>query len=148
MKRIESAWLEYFSTYNHWPVDDNNRCLDQPAGEKTMSNASTGVVLKANVIDMLTVPADAAQSKMNPKGIVFLREVGADLLDTDRTYVDPWGNPYKVLFDVDYDGLVRPQSSAIDDVRKKVIVWSMGPDGKDSNDAEADDNITSWSVRP
>jgi len=92
---------------------------------------------------------------------------------TDLVYRDPWGNPYIISMDLNYDemcvdvfygndvisggglnGLVRdpgvtgPNNWAF---RGKVMVWSAGPDGKIDNSGTANanqsfnkDNVLSW----
>jgi len=76
---------------------------------------------------------------------------------TDLVYRDPWGNPYVITMDLNYDemcndefyypfkissstgqdggpgfnGLVEPPNTVNDyQYRGKVMVWSAGPDGK------------------
>ena len=94
--------------------------------------------------------------------------VGADLV-----YRDPWGNPYVISLDLNYDdqcndafysldavskqsnntgynGLVNPNGVANNfQFHGKVMVWSAGPDGKIDPAAAANtgvnkDNVLSW----
>jgi prepilin-type N-terminal cleavage/methylation domain-containing protein len=92
----------------------------------------------------------------------------------DGIYRDPWGRPYIITLDLDYDGrcrdafyrlasvswtgsgdkgfngLVRPPNSGDDfEVARRVMVWSFGPDGRANpnqraNQGENRDNILSW----
>jgi prepilin-type N-terminal cleavage/methylation domain-containing protein len=86
---------------------------------------------------------------------------------TDLVYRDPWGNPYIITMDLNYDeicedafyksttvaagglnGLVQAPDGNYAD-RGKVMVWSAGPDGKiDSgvagNQGVNKDNVLSW----
>jgi prepilin-type N-terminal cleavage/methylation domain-containing protein len=59
----------------------------------------------------------------------------------DYNYRDPWGNPYIIAFDLDYDnGVDVPNAPASQNtvynpypytrIQRGVIVWSKGPDGK------------------
>ncbi len=116
--------------------------------------------------------------RQNPKKNAFLSEkfnsansgpgVGTDLL-----YRDPWGNPYIITIDLNYDNLCRDgfyrrgsvsQESgtrgfnglavSADDpnsweVRAPVMVWSMGPNGMADPGVKANlgvnkDNVLSW----
>ena len=109
-------------------------------------------------------PTANAGYQKNPQQTIFL---GAKLVDTNMTwsgvgqdlvYRDPWGNPYVISMDLNYDelcrdsfycsnsvsgpnnpglnGLISPTAttSAVgnDDFQYhgKVMVWSAGPDGK------------------
>jgi hypothetical protein len=90
----------------------------------------------------------------------------------DLVYRDPWGNPYVISMDLNYDeqckdafycldkvshgglnGLVNPDGPSATtgnwQYHGKVMVWSAGPDGKiDPNSAATiganKDNILSW----
>lgn len=92
---------------------------------------------------------------------------------TDLLYRDPWGNPYIVTIDLNYDNLCRDgfyRSSAVSqetglrgfnglavsaadaniwEARAPVIAWSLGPDGWADPGAPANagankDNVLSW----
>jgi len=93
-------------------------------------------------------------------------------VDKSGVYRDPWGNPYIITMDLNYDGmckdviydlnavsggglngLINPDgSSATTDnweYRGKVMVWSAGPDGKvdptvPANQGVNKDNVLSW----
>ena len=94
-------------------------------------------------------------------------------VDKDLVYRDPWGNPYLISLDLNYDdqcsdwmysqttvsqqngnagfnGLANPNGTANNfQFHGKVMVWSAGPDGKVDPNAKADvgynkDNILSW----
>jgi hypothetical protein len=99
-------------------------------------------------------------------GDTALPGVGPDLM-----YRDPWGNPYIITLDLNYDeycedtfyrsnsvsqggvnGLIQcPNDPAPDNwaYRGKVMVWSAGPNKKadpmdKANDSENKDNVLSW----
>lgn len=94
-------------------------------------------------------------------------------MGTDLLYRDPWGNPYIITIDLNYDNLCRDgfyrQSSVSQEngtkgfnglvqsadepnaweVRSPVIVWSMGPDGLADASTKANvgvnkDNVLNW----
>lgn len=94
-------------------------------------------------------------------------------IGTDLLYRDPWGNPYIITLDLNYDNLCRDGfyrrsavsqesgtrglnglAQAADDpnsweVRAPVIVWSMGPNGQADPTVKATagvnkDNVLSW----
>jgi prepilin-type N-terminal cleavage/methylation domain-containing protein len=89
----------------------------------------------------------------------------------DLVYRDPWGNPYIITIDLNYDGKARDafyRSSTVSigganglilntvdashiywEVSTPVIVWSVGPDGKIDGSTGANrgankDNLISW----
>jgi prepilin-type N-terminal cleavage/methylation domain-containing protein len=92
----------------------------------------------------------------------------------DGVFRDPWGNPYILTFDMNYDNQARDgfyMKSAVSDAgsnrgfnglfkadqangdsfeaRSAVMIWSLGPDGSanpaaKANEKENKDNVTSW----
>ena len=73
--------------------------------------------------------------------------------DDDRNkpqlWLDPWGNPYFIRINVDASEKIPDPTSADSAARvaRKIIVWSLGPDGMGSDtatDAANTDNICSW----
>ena len=112
----------------------------------------------------------------NPQQHIFLNahmsgDTSSPGVGTDLVYRDPWGNPYIITMDLNYNemcvdavygqdavstgglnGLTRDSSIAAPNnwaYRGKVMVWSSGPDGKMDNATLANqgvnkDNVLSW----
>jgi prepilin-type N-terminal cleavage/methylation domain-containing protein len=112
----------------------------------------------------------------NPQQHIFLNahmsgDTSSPGVGTDLVYRDPWGNPYIITMDLNYNemcvdavygqdavstggpnGLTRDSSIAAPNnwaYRGKVMVWSSGPDGKmdptvPANQAPNKDNVLSW----
>jgi prepilin-type N-terminal cleavage/methylation domain-containing protein len=120
-----------------------------------------------------------AGNSMNPRKQAYLEVSEADDprrggMGPDGIYRDPWGRPYIITLDLNYDGrsrdafyrlasvswagsgdkglngLVRVPGSGDDfEAARKVMVWSFGPDGKANpqqraNEGDNRDNILSW----
>jgi hypothetical protein len=116
----------------------------------------------------------------NPRKLGFLNAkntatIGNPGLGPDLVYRDPWGNPYIISMDMNYDnktrdGLYRFSSVSQDGAKGLnslfsptpiapnddfefnggVMVWSLGPDGQATKGDKANagvnaDNILSWS---
>jgi prepilin-type N-terminal cleavage/methylation domain-containing protein len=124
---------------------------------------------------------------LNPQKISFLNAKEVDRVNKpgnesfrvpgigpDAVYRDPWGNPYIITIDLNYDkqcrdgfycqdsvsasgsaagfnGLFRPPSGGPNtfESRNDVMVWSLGPDGMANFQQKANagvnkDNILSW----
>ena len=128
--------------------------------------------------DGTTFPANLNHA-LNTQRTTFLNAKEVDGLRTpgigpDGVYRDPWGNPYIITIDLNYDGKCRDglyrydvvskdpktgiglnghfnesrQANAWDN-RTEVMVWSLGPDGLASPQQAANlgvnkDNILSW----
>jgi prepilin-type N-terminal cleavage/methylation domain-containing protein len=114
----------------------------------------------------------------NPQQTIFLNakmsgDTSSPGVGTDLIYRDPWGNPYLITMDLNYNemcvdafygknaisggglnGLVQDPSATSPDnwaYRGKVMVWSAGPDGRIDNSGAANaiqgankDNVLSW----
>lgn len=98
-------------------------------------------------------------NSLNPKKNVYLnvksvsnRQPGG--VDEFGVYRDPWGHPYIIILDLDYDNRVLspfPQGSTGRPrfLPESVLVMSLGPDGKANFSVDQDhpdnrDNIYSW----
>ena len=119
-----------------------------------------------------TVTAVNANHQKNPKQVKYLNatQVSDNTLPgvgTDLVYRDPWGNPYVISMDLNYDdvcedsfyklpavsggglnGLVQ-QADGHYGSRSKVMVWSAGSDRKVDSTVKANqgvnkDNVLSW----
>ena len=72
-----------------------------------------------------------------------------DAKNCPHLWLDPWGNPYFIRINVDAtEKIPDPTSATVTDrIARKIIVWSLGPDGIGSDtatDAANTDNICSW----
>ena len=59
-------------------------------------------------------------------------------------WIDPWGNPYVVLVNVDYTDQIVDPTDSTKLVSGKAIAYSYGPDGASANDDDKKDNVCSW----
>ena len=129
----------------------------------------------ANLMNLTNYPGGGAtvnaNYQKNPQQTVFLSarmsgDTSSPGVGTDLVYRDPWGNPYVITMDLNYDELCEDAFyglSAVSDnnltalikapdgnyaYRGKVMVWSAGPDGaidKVNGAGTANkDNILSW----
>jgi len=152
--------------------------VNQP---QTLPYKDCNAEVVAILMDIETFPGTGADTVdkdhvKNPKKIRFLNAnmVAEDNLPgvgPDLVYRDPWGNPYIITLDLNYDGnardalyrldsvsnggingLVKPEPGTVAntwELRSPVMVWSAGPDGKFDPNEKADqgvnrDNILSW----
>lgn len=117
--------------------------------------------------------------QLNPSKTDFLNVKNAEGIKNagigeDGVYRDPWGNPYIITMDLNYDGVSRDgfyRNAAVSqdpantrkgltgltragnantfDARAEVMVWSLGPDGaadftQPANKGVNKDNVLSW----
>jgi prepilin-type N-terminal cleavage/methylation domain-containing protein len=131
----------------------------------------------AILMDMQTYPDGVTHTinygyVKNPQQRIFLNahmsgDASSSGVGTDLVYRDPWGNPYVITMDLNYDelcedvfyksntvsagglnGLIQ-QPDGFYAAHTKVMVWSAGPDGKIDGNSPANlgankDNVLGW----
>jgi prepilin-type N-terminal cleavage/methylation domain-containing protein len=157
-----------------------------PTGTYTVQTAGlplNNAEVIAILMDQTNYPGGGPTINMNhvknPQQHIFLNakmsgDTSSPGVGTDLVYRDPWGNPYVISMDLNYDDMcqdafyckakVSQQSGAVglnglvgsgvgnsDDFKDRdtVMVWSAGPDGKVDPDRAANqgankDNILGW----
>ena len=103
------------------------------------------------VIAELCVPEKITPS-LNKKNIKMLdpkKEYDASKGPTegdnpDHTWLDPWGNPYMIRINVDSSETVTDPSKSDKKLSARIILWSLGPDGKGGTPETDRDNVASW----
>ncbi len=196
---IVTAIQAYDSAYGRFPVSTNaqNAAAAQNGdftfggntfngGSYTVQNGN-GYAYEANNAEVIailtditntTVTAVNANHQKNPQRTLFLNaKVQGDTntwpgLGPDLVYRDPWGNPYVITMDLNYDeqckdafycqtavsqqsgntgynGLINPNGTVDNFLyHGKVMVWSAGPDKQiiagPANSGVNKDNVVSW----
>lgn len=122
---IAGAVKSYFAEYNKMPIKQGN-------GKGDFNSTD-----KPEIIPILR--AESAYDDWNPKGIAFLA--------ASITGTDPWGHPYVVIIDANFDDTISASASPIlsDDLHAKVAVYSLGPNGTLDANRRRGDDITTWS---
>ena len=69
--------------------------------------------------------------------------------NTENTWLDPWGNPYLIRINVDAsEQIPDPSKASGHRLAGRIILWSLGPDGRGSSGSYSDDtnkdNIAGW----
>jgi len=189
---IITAIEHYDSAYGRYPVSQSAQANANPDftyGGSVLANASFPTVntvsnaeVMAILMDMTNYPSGAATVNngyvKNPQQTLFLsaklsgydpatggQPVGG--VDVNGVYRDPWGNPYVITMDVNYDNLCEDafyKSTTVSGgglngliqapdgnwaLRGPVMVWSAGPDGQvdptlPANQGANKDNVLSW----
>jgi prepilin-type N-terminal cleavage/methylation domain-containing protein len=151
---IETAWKAYFNEYGQWPLMMNgNSALYLKAPGGLIANVATCTGLQTlNDTTALLLGVDTSITGAignynspvnNPKLIQFI-----NLKKDPATgnILDPWGHPYKFLFDSTYANQIANSylGTVGNPIPRGVIVWSMGPDGQDNSPATTADDVRSW----
>lgn len=144
---IVMAVKAYYAEYGHYPLAESGMQEDTTYAA---DNAQLFNVLRN--IPRPPSPNNAQNHVHNPRGllIIDLPEAQKRLsgVTKDGTFVDPWGAPYHVRIDTNYDEVIEnPAGPKIGPatLHTRVIAWSWGKDGRpgrSSNIATAD--VFSW----
>ncbi len=137
-KDVQGACQRYFAEYNRMPVPKG---VKHGGSDQSFSNDNS------SVIDILILADDLDDSAVvNSRSIRFL-DMDAKSLETYQKnksdgLLDPWGNPYQIFLDMDFDNRIEAES--LDEIRANVAVRSFGPDGKAYDGSGKDDDIRTW----
>jgi hypothetical protein len=135
---VETAVENFFTEYGKLPA----------AGTKVTTNTPEGIRLLQVLLGMET----AGDVSLNLRGIKFLSVKSGDDKRNGLVYTadgksieglyDPWGNPYTVEIDADYNDLLefRIGSKTVKLTGRRVAVHSPGPDRKPGTS----DDVTTW----
>lgn len=142
--QIVTAVNAFYTEYGRYPTTETT---DTYATYGTANNSGAlfnelrgkTTTLNTRQIVFISPPEDSTQ--LNPKG-----KIGSD-----GQFYDPWGSPYSVRIDADYDNQVANPFGAntgagSDPIRQGVIAWSLGKDltlGKNGKFTGSDD-VISW----
>ena len=172
MKNIEGAVSAYQAAYTVAPVKLPNTL--ESAIDYSFSQGNADVIVTLMDVDL----GANANHKRNPEKHSFLNPGvlkegtnSAGVSRTDYNFRDPWGNPYIIAFDLNYDNKVNvPDSGDTDpvnagtnadpdhqkypykNIQRGVLIWSKGPDGKSEQGIDPNrgreplnkDNVKSW----
>lgn len=188
MEQIRGATQAYIGDYNgRMPVTPNAAGAGVPDFTHTDGTLITGQAYNSYNSNSVAILSDLVQFRggagtinaghsRNPKQNKYLngKESDGDSanpqpgIGLDGIYRDPWGRPYIITYDVNYDGVCHDALYKLDivsgggrvgtfqtggpntwGVRGEVLVWSAGPDGLydpaiAANMGVNEDNILSW----
>jgi prepilin-type N-terminal cleavage/methylation domain-containing protein len=151
LTQMVTATNAFYTEYGRYPV---------------LSTAQSGTYDDKNndqLFNVLTGRADQGeQLALNPRRIQFINMPTAKAATKPTSgqaqsgayqwkWVDPWGMPYFVRVDADYNNNVsNPYSSnaGFKDINVGCIAWSLGKDSKggsgDKNTGDSKDDVISW----
>ncbi len=148
LTQIVTAVNAYYTEYGKYPLVTDDSTIS--------ANADLFYALRA------VTSGSNASNAANTRQIVFISP--PDAKDTtnprsgiggDGQYYDPWGKPYNVAIDANYDNQItnpygRNSGAGDDSLRQRVIAWSLGKDGtlgdktKNDNKFTSSDDVISW----
>ena len=162
MNNIVAAISAYQSAYTLAPVPNPLPGNVDRSTDYSFSETNSDVV----VILMDVTQLANVNHVRNPQKHAFLNakthpgSAGQGVSVPDYNFRDPWGNPYVIAFDLNYDNKVDVSGGdpiypvyPYVGIPQAAMVWSMGPDGVAENgiagpnrgrEPKNQDNIKSW----
>ncbi len=133
-----AAARQYHSEYRTWPIPWTEAKGDLRFGLRRSSEPVVAILRGEDRSGRDTL-------RTNPLEIDFFGVVKRDAqelrFNRHGEVIDPWGMPYQLVFDTDYDNICVIENSAYPPVRGiGIVVWSMGPDRR----SDTADDLTSW----
>jgi prepilin-type N-terminal cleavage/methylation domain-containing protein len=130
-----------------------------PTSESTDSTAKYGLGFpKTN--DVIFNELRATMPTLNTRQIVFISppdvkdstKPQSGISSADNQFYDPWGRPYALALDADYDNQIIPNpygdnnGAGANPLRQSVISWSVGRDGTIGKNGKftGSDDVISW----
>ena len=142
---LETAVNNFYTEYGYMPID------------ATVDTTVTTKAIDTKGIELLTVLlglTETSATPKNPRAVKFLTvnesktNKNGLVYSTDGKTVkglyDPWGGPYNVMMDCDYNETITPTLSAVGAIPqqlngRRVAVWSNGADGVNGGGKAIDD---------
>jgi prepilin-type N-terminal cleavage/methylation domain-containing protein len=158
LTQIVTAVNAYYTEYGKYPLPSGTtgEFIYGPAGNSSPpSNAELFYTLRAVAGGTMN-----ANNAANPRIIVFIsppyvkndtagnRRSGVS--PTDGNYYDPWGTPYDVEIDGDYNNDINPNpytantGAGPSPMNIGVIAWSLGKDATQGTNYNNSDDVISW----
>jgi prepilin-type N-terminal cleavage/methylation domain-containing protein len=150
LTQIVTAVNAFYTEYGQYPLVTTDTTYG-PAG--TTANNPLFNVLRAqdttnNPRQIVFINPPYVKTPANPRsGIATQATTINGISVAINDYVDPWGTPYNVAIDGDYDNrLTNPYTANAGPSPLNVgaIAWSLGKDQTQGTDFKASDDVISW----
>jgi prepilin-type N-terminal cleavage/methylation domain-containing protein len=145
---LESAVNNFYAEYGSMPADgsaDAEMRTDNGPG-LAMLKVLLGMesTLNTRSIKFLSVREGKKKGSKGSNGLVYS---GSSSTDVQGLY-DPWGGPFIVKLDLDYDEKIDVPNTVNNGGRtlngRRVAVWSLGADGTAGTGGKKTDDVTTW----
>ena len=142
--QVVTAINAFYTEYGRYPA------LSTMGSNGTYDGSNNNALLNV----LRAMPKNAEQGELNPRQIAFLNlpfakdatKPRAGVRQTDGMYFDPWGSPYLIRIDDNYDNLIpnpyTPDKGAGPaNLNGTAIGWSLGKNGALGGGAAANANF-------
>ena len=146
--QIVTAVNAFYTEYGRYPTSepDDSAAKYGPGFTKTndlILNELRATATTLNTSQIVFLSPPDAKDPTNPR---------AGISPADNQFYDPWGRPYALALDADYDNQITPNpygdnnGAGTSPLRQGVIAWSLGRDGTLGKNGKftGSDDIISW----
>jgi prepilin-type N-terminal cleavage/methylation domain-containing protein len=160
LTQIVNAVNAFYTDYGRYPTSltPDTAATFGPAGANTNDLLFNELRACHLVSGVLNDPSCSAAGTLNTRQIVFISPPAVKNPSQPRSgigtttglgqYFDPWGTPYNVRIDGDYDNDINPNpytsNAGPSPLTLGVIAWSLGKDQAQGTDFSASDDVISW----
>jgi len=146
LTQIVTAVNAFYTEYGRYPLATSDSTI--------INNADLLYSLRAIPLGA-NAPVNGVPA-INSRSIVFINPNVKDSINPrsgiggDGQFYDPWGTPYRVAIDGDYNNNINPNPYTANTgagpgtLTQGVIAWSLGKDGTQGTDFKASDDVISW----
>lgn len=141
IRTLMEAGGRYYREYGTWPCRRASEAGDARFGRRPPPNGDVLNVLRS------VAGSGNQEYQLNEQRMVFLEvepyRAGWSGLSADGDFLDPWGQPYEMVFDTDFDNVCEVADSVYGRLMGEgMVIWSSGPDRL----SETADDIRSWNT--
>lgn len=140
LRALEEAVQRFHREYGSWPGAANSRSADIRYGRQAPNR---------EVLNILQAREGRGneQHAGNEQQIVFIEvepyETGVSGLNSEGDFLDPWGTPYQMVFDANFDNVCDVEKSVYGRlIGRGYALWSCGPDRQ----SDTPDDLLGWSM--
>jgi len=150
LTQIVAAVNAFYTEYGKYPLATNDSTITNNAA---LFNVLRAIDTTNNPRQIVFINPPTVKDAANPRSGIATQTVGSI---PAGSYVDPWGKPYRVGIDGDYNNDINPNPYTLNTgagpspLSIGVIAWSAGSDGKAPPDSGAtttftdSDDVISW----
>jgi prepilin-type N-terminal cleavage/methylation domain-containing protein len=161
LTQIVNAVNAFYTEYGKYPTSVACTTVDTPATYGPAGANTSDLLfneLQACPTTGTLPPTCSNYSTLNSRQIVFISPPAVKNPSQPRSgigtttglgqFFDPWGTPYNVRIDCDYNNDISPNpytsNAGPSPLSIGVIAWSFGKDGVQGTDFNASDDVISW----
>ena len=147
---LQRGYTDYYNDYNRYPssrnpssrgggvgLDEDGVPFDSQEGTE-IAAVGMGLDEEQNPKKKNYLSSLPSTDKRSMRGLYYNNQPNSP----DITIISPWGKPYFIQFDQNYDGEINPtilrSNKVINDT--PIVLWTHGPDGN----LGTEDDVKSW----